>query len=217
VRPWRPCVSSWPLDGPHDGHLSGFGRRRWPRCGASGSDTSLLPPTPTAIGLDDCAFRRGKPSGTLSVDLESHRLLDLLPARTTAPVEAWLRAHPGRGSISRDRAGEDALAAARAAPHALQIAERFHWRLNAGEGLARFLPRHPSLGQEADASPLPRSARRSQAERAAQEQPQERRRTLYQRGPGLTKQGHTHHERAEILGSAGGTVIGYHRAKQVPP
>jgi transposase len=70
--------------------------------------------------------------------------------------------------------------------------------------------------QEADASTLPRSARRSQAERAAQAQRQERRTTLYQRVQVLTEQGHTQHEIAEILGIARGTVIRYQRAKEVP-
>ena len=172
--------------------------------------------TPTAIGLDDFAFRRGKTYGTIIVDLESHRIVDLLPDRTTATVETWLRAHPNIRVISRDRAGEYALAAARAAPHALQIADRFHLLLNAGECLERFIQRHPHLLQEAELSTLPRSARRSQAERAAKEQRAERRTTLYQHVQVLTEQGHTQHQIAQTLGIARGTVIRYQRAKEVP-
>jgi len=172
--------------------------------------------TPTAIGLDDFAFRRGKTYGTVIVDLESHRILDLLPDRTTATVEAWLRAHPDIRIISRDRAGEYAVAAARAAPQALQIADRFHLLLNAGECLERFIQRHPALVQETDPSTLPRSARRSHAERAAQAQRTERRSALYQRVQALTEQGYTQHEIAEILGMARGTVIRYQRAEEVP-
>jgi transposase len=172
--------------------------------------------TPTVIGLDDCAFRRGKTYGTIMVDLASHRIVDLLPDRTTAAVEAWLRAHPGMRIISQDRAGEYALAAARAAPPALQIADRFHLLLNAGECLERFIQRHPSLVQEADASTLPRSARRSQAERSAQAQRQSRRTTRYQRVQVLAEQGHTQHEIAEILGIARGALIRYQRAKEAP-
>ncbi len=171
---------------------------------------------PTAIGLDDFAFRRGKTYGTVVVDLESHRILDLLPDRTTATVEAWLRAHPGIRIISRDRAGEYALAAARAVPDALQIADRFHLLLNAGECLERFIQRHPALLQEPDPSTLPRSARRSHAERAAQAQRTERRSALYQRVQTLTEQGYTQHEIAEILGIARGTVVRYLQAVDVP-
>jgi transposase len=171
---------------------------------------------PTAIGLDDFAFRRGHTYGTVIVDLESHRIIDLLPDRTTATVEAWLRAHPGIRILSRDHAGEYALAAARAAPQALQIADRFHLLLNAGECLERFIQRHPALLQETDPSTLPRSARRSHAERAAQAQRTERRSALYQRVQALTEQGHTQHEIAKMLGIARGTVIRSQRAEEVP-
>ena len=150
------------------------------------------------------------------MDLESHRIVDLLPDRTTAAVETWLRAHPGIRIISRDRAGEYALAAARAAPQARQIADRFHLLLNAGECLERFIQRHPTLLQEADLSTLPRSARRAQAERAAQAQRHQRRTALYQRVQALTEQGHTQYEMAQALGIARGTVIRYQRAKEVP-
>ena len=35
------------------------------------------------------------------VDLETHRILDLLPDRTTTTVEAWLQAHPGIRNLGR--------------------------------------------------------------------------------------------------------------------
>lgn len=59
----------------------------------------------TTIGLDDGAFRKGKTYGTVIVDLESHRVVDLLEDRSTATVETGLRAHPHLCLISRDRAG----------------------------------------------------------------------------------------------------------------
>lgn len=172
--------------------------------------------TPTAIGLDDFAFRRGHTYGTVIVDLESHCIIDLLPDRTTATVEAWLRAHPGIQIISRDRAGEYALAAARAAPEALQIADRFHLLLNAGECLERFIQRHPTLLEEAEPSTLPRSARRSQADQDAQAQRTERRTALYQQVQALTEQGHPQREIAQMLGIARGTVTRYQQAEGVP-
>lgn len=85
-----------------------------------------------------------------------------------------------------------------------------------GNALPRFIQRHPTLLQEADASSLPRSARRSRAERAAKEQRKERRTALYGRVQVLTGQGHTQHEIGQTLGIARGTVIRYQRAKEVP-
>ena len=173
-------------------------------------------PTPTKIGIDDFALRRGKTYGTLIVDLESHRIVDLLAERTTSVVECWLQAHPQVQVISRDRAGEYALAAARAAPQATQIADRFHLLKNAGECLERFIQRHPSLLHDALPSTLPRTARRASAERIAQAQRGPRRTVLYEQVQTLTRQGQSQRTIGQTLGIARGTVIRYQRAHEVP-
>jgi transposase len=83
--------------------------------------TPLIAPEPfTKIGLDDFAFRRGRTYGTPIVNLETHRLIDILPDRTVATVAAWLAAHPEIELISRDRASDYATAATLGAPQALQ-------------------------------------------------------------------------------------------------
>ena len=105
------------------------------------------PATPSVrvCGVDDFAWRKRRRYGTALVDLERHRLIDLLPERSAAGTATWLRAHPEVAIISRDRGGEYADGARRGAPHAVQVADRFHLLLNLGDGIRRVLLRHAAL------------------------------------------------------------------------
>jgi len=87
-------------------------------------------------------FKRGRTFGTLLVDMQSRRVLDVLPDRKVETAAAWMAAHREIKLVSRDRGGDYASAAAAGAPQARQCADRFHLLKNLGEALEGVLARH---------------------------------------------------------------------------
>lgn len=96
------------------------------------------------LGIDDFALRRGCEYGTVLVDLEKHQIVDLLPGREAAPLAEWLHQHPTVTTISRDRAPAYREGATAGAPHAEQIADRWHLLSNLTAAFEELLHRHAS-------------------------------------------------------------------------
>lgn len=162
-------------------------------------------PTPHVLGVDDWAWAKGQRYGTILVDLERHRVIDLLPDRSADTLATWLEAHPGIEIVSRDRAREYINGINRGAPDATQVADRWHLLRNLGDALIRILDRNraclyaaaaepeddpppepaPELepaAETTDPSPLTKAERR-------QESTRERRLARYQAVMDLHKQG----------------------------
>lgn len=93
------------------------------------------------LGIDDFALKRGDCYGTILVNLETGKPLDLLADRTSDAVFPWLVRHQEIDVVSRDRANSYADAIKRALPHATQIADRFHLCQNLREHLQTLLDR----------------------------------------------------------------------------
>lgn len=111
-------------------------------------------PTPEAglvpiLGVDDWCQRRGQTYGTILVNLQTHRVIDLLPDRTAQTFATWLRGHPEVQIITRDRGGAYADGARQGAPQALQVADRFHLLKNVTDALERYIAHHHAALQQA--------------------------------------------------------------------
>jgi transposase len=83
------------------------------------------------LGIDDFAWKRGQRYGTVLCDLERRQIVDLLPDREVGTVEGWLAAHRNIAVVSRDRGAGYGRATTKAAPQAIQVADRWHLMENA--------------------------------------------------------------------------------------
>lgn len=195
--------------------------------------------TPSVLGIDDWAQRRGQTYGTILVDLESSRPIDLLNSREAQAVITWLEEHHGVKIISRDRSNEYIYAATTAAPQAEQVADRWHLLKNLRESLETMLLHKPtvlraaagatgaieSAGME-EISPNLQEAQAKQEHalappewtKAAQNKAarQQRRQARYERVRQLHEAGHTTRDIARQTGLARRTVQKYIAAETCP-
>ena len=112
----------------------------------------------TKICVDDFAFRKRYSYGTVMVDLESHRIIDLLDSRETGKVEEWLKSYPNIQVISREGAQAYASVAANSHPGALRISDCFHQLKNLSgvveEYMYRLFPFHLAVSQNPEMQAL---------------------------------------------------------------
>ena len=175
---------------------------------------------PAALGVDDFALRRGHRYGTVVVDLERRRVVDVLPDRTAETLAGWLREHGQPQVICRDRGGDYASGARQGAPEATQIADRFHLARNSGEVLERILARHPaalrSAVRQADSTPAACQAAPGSPLAAGGNPRRERRLARYERVVALRREGHSITAISQAVGLSRPTVRKYVQAEGFP-
>ncbi len=113
-------------------------------------------PTHIRVGIDDWAIRKGSRYGTIVVDLDRRRVVDLLPDRTAPTVAGWLERHSGVALVARDRSIEYARGASLGAPQARQVADRWHLLTNMRQAVERWLAQPTSVLDESEAAVVSR-------------------------------------------------------------
>src|SRR5215472_6607936 len=91
------------------------------------------------LGVDDWAWRKQQRYGTMLMNLEQRRVIDLLPVRSATSFAQWLHLHPGVEMITRDRCGLYAEGGREGAPSAVQITDRYHLMHNLSEAVEHTL------------------------------------------------------------------------------
>lgn len=154
------------------------------------------------LGVDDWAFRKGQNYGTLLVDLEKHKAIDLLSDRTQQTLCTWLLTHPEIEIVSRDRSFEYKAGIDKGAPQALQVVDRWHLLHNLQEKLQEIIPAQ---------------LKRQKTDPKKKETPSyQKRRKYFELVHYLDGKGHSQRLIARVLGISRGTVRRYLEMADVP-
>lgn len=143
----------------------------------------------TMIGVDDFAFKRSRSYGTIIVDLETNKPVDLLADRTAPTLTSWLKEHPEVKLISRDRSTDYANGISQAGTKATQVLDRWHLLKNLSDALERAVQDQQEAIKSLAKSWGIRPRQRTKSEELARAQHREERQERYQAIRALHKNG----------------------------
>lgn len=78
------------------------------------------------VCIDDFAFKKGHTYGTIMIDIETHKVIDMIDTRDTEKVTEWLGSYPDLEIVSRDGSVSYRKAIEDANKNIIQVSDRFH-------------------------------------------------------------------------------------------
>ncbi len=174
------------------------------------------------VGIDEWAWKKGHHYGTILVDLEKRRVVQLLADRSVETSTAWLRKHPEIDLVSRDRGQIFREAATQGAPQAKQVVDRYHLQKNFADALEKFFRKQERVlkkaaeGSTGKARPAERAAVPEQVahERRARHRQRVR---LHKRIWKLYREGYHKEQIAQLVGVSSRSVYRVLEHETPPP
>jgi transposase len=173
------------------------------------------------VGVDEWAWKKGHRYGTILVDLEKRRVVQLLADRSVETSTAWLRKHPEIDLVSRDRGQIFREAATQGAPQAKQVVDRYHLQKNFAEALEKFFRKQERVLKKAAGSSTGKArpaARGAMPENVSPERRARHRQRvrLHKRIWKLSREGYHKEQIAQLVGVSSRSVYRA-LAQETPP
>lgn len=94
------------------------------------------------VCIDDFAIRKGEKYATVMIDINTHRIIDMINSRDYEKVSSWLKAFPNLKVISRDGSLTYKKAITASHAEAIQVTDRFHLLKNLTTYCKNYLIKH---------------------------------------------------------------------------
>lgn len=93
----------------------------------------------TKVCIDDFAIKKRHTYGTIMVDIDTHKVIDIINSRELEDVKKWLDTYKNLNIVSRDGSNIYRNAISKSHPSAIQITDRFHLIKNLSEYCREYL------------------------------------------------------------------------------
>lgn len=169
------------------------------------------PTSITHLCIDDFAYRKGMTYGTIVINADTGKFLELVDSRDADPVSEALKKYTSVQTITRDRSNAFSKAIRSSLPESLQIADKFHLMKNASDHIDHQLRQSfREIKKEAQGS------LEDDAMSAREGEPTEMRKERFRRVHELRKKGLSIQEIERQLHSDKKTILYYLSLEEAP-